>query len=105
MSLRGAGRLTTPVFEASRSDLCRSCPFPRILNLNGAAENLRSAEPLDEVEIDSGERRADLMHRAPDGERSKIDSGEAGAVDQLDDHPLRFLIVAGGEDDGAGFFL
>ena len=55
------------------------------------------------MEIDSGERRADLMHRAPDGERSKIDSGEAGAVDQLDDHPLRFLIVAGGEDDGAGF--
>jgi hypothetical protein len=77
----------------------------RDARLNGAVENRRSAEPVNEVEIDSGERRADLMHRAPDGERSEIDSREAGAVDQLDDHPLRFLIVAGGEDDGAGFFL
>ena len=64
-----------------------------------------SAKSLDEVEIDSGERRADLMHGAPDGERSEIDCGEAETVDQLDDHPLRFFIVAGGEDDGAGFFL
>jgi hypothetical protein len=46
------------------------------------------------MEIDSGERRPDLMHRSPNCERSEIDGDEAEPVDQLDDHPLGLLIVA-----------
>ena len=42
-----------------------------------------SPQSADEVEIQAGQRRADLVHGAAYGEGSEVDGDQSGAVNQL----------------------
>jgi hypothetical protein len=57
----------------------------------------RSAKPSHEVKFQSGQRGTDLVHRAPEGERTKIDCDETETVDQFDYFAFRLVVFAGCE--------
>jgi len=62
-----------------------------------------SPKSADEVEIQAGQRSADLVHGTARSEGSEVDGDQSGAIDQFNHHLLGFGVVAGREDDGTRF--
>jgi hypothetical protein len=52
------------------------------------------AEPSNEVKIEAGQRRADLIHRSAAGKGPEVDGHEAKAIDQIDHDLLGLAIIS-----------
>jgi hypothetical protein len=51
-------------------------------------------EPPNEVKLESGQRRAELLHCPALGKGPEVDTDQASAINQIDNELLSFAIIS-----------